>query len=109
MNYNDTKHDEIRKDPTTLDQGLGVSNLAFFSVLDASASESALRLAVVVSSGAFFFFLTTIDVRSLTTAGVEPDDPAVVPLSSLSKDCAAKVGAVASRDSFGEVFSSSTF
>lgn len=86
-----------------------MSNLAFFSELDASMSESALRFAVVVvSSGIFFFFLTTIDVRSLTTAGVLPDD-AAAPFSSLSKDCAAKAGAVASRDSFGEVFSSSTF
>lgn len=93
-----------------MNQGLGVSNLAFFSELDASTSESALRFAVVVaSSGIFFFFLTTMDVRSLTIAGVLSDDTAAAPFSSLSKDCAAKAGAVASKDSFGEVFSSSTF
>ena len=86
----------------------GVSRRAFFSILDSCASVSTLRFrTALASSGAFFFFFTTMDVKSFTTGGVTATADAE-PLSSLSNACAAKAGALPSNDSVGEVFNSST-
>ena len=85
-----------------------VSSLGFFSAGDADLSASAFRLPLPPSSTmAFFFFLTTRDVRSLTGSdgGLAEEDPA---LSSRSNACAANVGAEECV-SFGVVLSSSTW
>lgn len=82
-------------------------SFAFFSEVSATPLSSALRLEGD-SSTIFFFFLTTMEVKSLTgiSTGVEVEDEA---FSSLSRDWAANAGAFCTAGSLGVVFNSSTF